>query len=92
MALFDRRSNLSMHVPFDNSSCYFLAQSSGESSLLQVISLQSFSVLIDSDQAGYNLQAYLGCVERKYGNVSILLTFLADSGISIDQFEGYSFE
>jgi hypothetical protein len=82
MKLFDVRTNSSMPTAFDKSNCYFLARSNGQSSLVQLIDLESFSVLIDNDQAMYNISAYFYCQGYQYINVSIISTFLSYNGIS----------
>ncbi len=80
--------NLTFPTSFEENNCYFLARYEGESSLVQLINLKSYSVLIDSEQAKFNISAYLGCIQRKNANVSIIFTFLSDNGISTEQFIG----
>ncbi len=83
--------NLTFPTPFEENNCYFLARYERESSLVQLINLKSYSVLIDSEQGLFNVSAYLGCIQRRHANVSIIFTFLSDNGISTDQFTGYTF-
>jgi hypothetical protein len=85
MKLFHVRTNSSMSTPLDRSNCYFLARTNGQSSLVQLIDLESFSVLIDNNQAMYNLSAYFYCQGYQYINVSIISTFLTYNGISNEQ-------
>ena len=85
-------TSLKMNSTFSTSSkegnCYFLAHRLEESSIVQIINLKSFSVLIDTERGRFNVSAYLGCVERKFANVSIICTFLSDNGLSTQQFIG----
>ncbi len=80
--------NSTLSIPFDENNCYFVARSLGESSLIQIINVQSFSVLIDTDRGRFNISAYMGCLHGRHANLSIILSFLSDNGIPSEQYIG----
>jgi hypothetical protein len=88
MEFSSMKINFTFSIPFEENNCYFLARYEGESSVVQLINLKSLSVLIDSEQGRFNVSAYLGCIQRRQANVSIIFTFLSDNGISTEQFIG----
>ncbi len=88
MNLFNAKSNITVPFPVENGDCYFLAQSLNKSQLIQLISVDSFSVLIGSGQAWYNMSAYMGCSKEQMNRVWIEIDFLKNNHLWIDTHEG----
>ncbi|CAF3978822.1 unnamed protein product, partial [Adineta steineri] len=83
-------TNLTIIESANNGDCAFFAHAPGESSLIQLIDVQRFSVLIRSEQAACNISAYIGCVEKGWSNISIHISYLQDNNIQINQHEIFS--
>ncbi|CAF1435568.1 unnamed protein product [Adineta steineri] len=83
-------TNLTITESTNNGDCAFFAHAPGESSLIQLIDVQRFSVLIRSEQAACNISAYIGCVEKGWSNISIHISYLQDNNIQINQHEIFS--
>ena len=89
----DYLENISYIVePFDIGNCSFLARQPGYSTLTQYIKLDSFSVLVNSGQAGYNISAYTGCYNGTSNNVTIYVTFRKDNFSILDRHQGEVFQ
>ncbi|CAF1310720.1 unnamed protein product [Adineta ricciae] len=78
----------SISISSSNENCYFLADSLNASSLSQLIDVHSFSVLIHSEQARYNMSAYLTCSQDKSSEAWIKLVSLKNNYLWIDSHKG----
>ncbi|UJR14510.1 hypothetical protein I4U23_001506 [Adineta vaga] len=67
-------TNSTISVSSNNGKCYFLAESLNTSSLIQLIDVHLFSVLIYSEQAGYNISTYMGC-SKEYNSNKVYFQF-----------------
>lgn len=64
--------------------CSLVAENIGSSKSGQMISVDSFSVLIDSGEAGYNLSCVAGCLHDFSNNISVFIIFFRADFFWID--------
>ena len=72
----------------DLGNCSLLARAGGHSGIEQLIDARSFSVLIGSGQAGYNLSITTGCFNNGSGNITVFNSFYKENFLSIGFQEG----
>ena len=64
--------------------CTFTANQQGISAISQKITVNRFSALIDSGQAGYNISFYMGCFHQGTSNISAAINFFKKNYIWAD--------